>query len=390
MSADRATAILAEMPTPDYNTNYQPHYAESDLAAAITEMCSTEPIVKPASIYSLRDRLGKIVTDDNPDTIIIEGRCAEPVDLHLPIGSLVSHALVARGLVQMHFGGRALHIRRHIQGVKPRSSEFEETPSGLVVSYMGDGINSADPRFRNPDASRLVAMGLQGRDLTDNLDAALGYHLPIAHEALSLPFENSFKRRDPKTGELLLATADMPWIGLRTNNPDGDHVRLLSDIANPVGVKIGSNTIPDEIIALNERLNPNNIPGKLTFMLRTGPNNTDKLSAIAEAIAKHAPNSLTMHDIHGDTRQENVDGQSYKLRVVTEIVGNIACTSEILEDAGLNLNGIHIETTPYHDRLECVDEPGELPTHPGGVDPQLNPRQTHQLYKQAAPILLAS
>lgn len=389
MSANRASTILTEMPAPDYAANYQPHYDEHDLKAAVTEMCSMEPIVKPTNIYDLRDRLSQIATDDSKDTIIIEGRCAEPVDLHLPIGSLVSHALGAAGLV-MQFGGRALHIRRHIQGVKPRSSEFEDSSEGRVVSYMGDGINSIDPRHRTPDASRLVSMALQGRDLTEELDLALGHHMPIAHEALSLPFESSFKRRDPQTGELLLTTAGMPWIGVRTNNPDGDHVRLLSDIANPVGVKIGPNNTPDEIIALNERLNPGNIPGKLTFMLRTGPNNVDKLSVIAETIAKYAPKSLTMHDIHGDTRQETVDDQTYKLRVVTEIAANIACASEVLTDAGLKLNGIHIETTPYHDRLECVDQPGELPTHPGGVDPQLNPRQTYELYKQVAPTLLGN
>ena len=61
------------------------------------------------------------------------------------------------------------------------------------------------------------------------------------------------------------------WIGERTRQLDGAHVELLRRIANPVGVKLGPTTTPDDALALVERLNPDSEPGRLTFVTRMGP-----------------------------------------------------------------------------------------------------------------------
>ena len=41
-----------------------------------------------------------------------------------------------------------------------------------------------------------------------------------------------------------------PWIGLRTNDPDGAHVEYMRGIENPIGIKVGPGTTRECIGAL--------------------------------------------------------------------------------------------------------------------------------------------
>lgn len=49
-----------------------------------------------------------------------------------------------------------------------------------------------------------------------------------------LDYEQTLTRRDPETGQWFLTSTHLPWIGARTNQPDGAHVMFLSGLANPV------------------------------------------------------------------------------------------------------------------------------------------------------------
>jgi 3-deoxy-7-phosphoheptulonate synthase len=51
------------------------------------------------------------------------------------------------------------------------------------------------------------------------------------------------------------------WIGERTRQLDGAHVEFMSRIANPIGVKIGPTTTPEQAVELVERLDPDGVPG---------------------------------------------------------------------------------------------------------------------------------
>ena len=62
-------------------------------------------------------------------------------------------------------------------------------------------------------------------------------------------------------------------IGERTRQVDGAHVELLSKIANPVGVKISEKVKDDELLYLLEKLNPKNLPGKVSLITRMGSEN---------------------------------------------------------------------------------------------------------------------
>lgn len=389
---EKARATVGELTVKaSYADNYQPVYLDPDyLVEAVHELHTTEAVTQPSYVDELQAELTAIALGKSDRPIVITGNCSErimPVDT--PIERLIEGTIIGLQTVEESELAHALHIRRERgQNTKPRSEENEVlADKNIVMSYMGDAINDPDPTKREPDPARLVAAGIQARDIEQALTQTVGRHVPAAHEALNLLYERSFMRTDPKSGKTYLLSADLPWIGVRTNHPDSDHVELLSQVANPVGVKLDHTTTAAHIEELNSRLNPDNIPGKLVLMPRVGLNQIQTLPALLEAIKVHAPGSLILFDIHGSTKK--LPGGK-KTRVVSEITREIELLSRASVAKGLKLHGVHLETTHDTGRLECVNEPDEEPRHPGGIDPQLNPNQTRQVLNEAAPYLLAS
>ncbi len=91
-----------------------------------------------------------------------------------------------------------------------------------------------------------------------------------SHEALVLEYEHALTRIDSRTDQPYDVSGHFVWIGERTRQLDGAHVELLSRIKNPIGVKLGPTTSPDDAIALAAKLNPKNEAGRLTFITRFG------------------------------------------------------------------------------------------------------------------------
>src|SRR5690606_8530474 len=91
-----------------------------------------------------------------------------------------------------------------------------------------------------------------------------------SHEALILDYDRALTRIDSRTGLPYDVSAHMVWIGERTRQLDGAHVEFFSKIRNPIGVKLGPTATPEDALALVERLNPANEPGRLTFITRMG------------------------------------------------------------------------------------------------------------------------
>lgn len=383
-----AAALLDRLPPSNYRVNYQPQYPEgSGLSSAVHELLRTQPVTAFERVDALQDDLTGLATGETNEPLVVTERCAEPVNASIPIDTMASWAITGQATVRMALRGNPLHLQRIAgQAFKPRSNETEALPDGREVSpYMGDGINGQDPDDRTPDPSRMVATVLQGRDLVDRIAELTGEYPRTAHEGLLLPYEHGLTRINPANGKAYGLSGDMIWGGVRTNGATGPHVELLASLANPVAVKVGSNTTPEDIHALATTLNPERVPGRLTFMLRTGPGHEQTLLKLAKTIAEAAPQSLAVYDIHGVTRQAPT---GEKIRCVPEIEQDIITTAAVLGEAGLTLHGVHLETTPDHNRLECVDEPDQLPTHPGGVDPQLNPRQLYRVLQNVRPYLL--
>ena len=91
-----------------------------------------------------------------------------------------------------------------------------------------------------------------------------------SHEALLLDYEEALTREDSLTGDWYDCSAHLLWIGDRTRQLDGAHVEFLSGVQNPIGVKLGPDAEPDDVVALCERLNPEGRPGRLTLISRMG------------------------------------------------------------------------------------------------------------------------
>lgn len=60
-------------------------------------------------------------------------------------------------------------------------------------------------------------------------------------------------------------SAHQLWIGERTRGIDDFHVNFAALIANPIGIKIGPTVTPEEAVAYAEKLDPDRVPGRLTW-----------------------------------------------------------------------------------------------------------------------------
>ncbi len=66
-------------------------------------------------------------------------------------------------------------------------------------------------------------------------------------------------------------SAHQLWIGDRTRQLDGAHIALAALIANPVAVKVGPTTSPEEAVTLvQRRLDPERVDGRVTLVTRLG------------------------------------------------------------------------------------------------------------------------
>ncbi len=381
-----AEAIIAMLPEPDYGVNYQAEYPDKEaLAEAMAENLTTQGVTTPHRAAAFTKELESVSNPRSPDLLVITGSCREAIQASVPITELAD---ITEANLAVIAGSKLKRIkvaqRDRGQYKKPRSAVEEEDAKGNKIPvYMGDVVNGEDVRDRTPDPSRLVAGGVQARDLEIELTRRFGHHVAAAHEALSLPYELPFIRKDERSGKLYSHSADLLWAGLRTNQLTSEIVKLLMTIENTVGVKIGGSSDEAHIAGLAERLNPENRAGKLIFMLRLGLQEVDRYPTILRAINKHASNAITIFDIHGMT-EKRPDG--LKIRHVPSIIEGMTVMARACQDAGVKFGGVHLETTPDSTRFECIDELDQLPLHPGNIDPRLNPRQTRRVLNALAKI----
>jgi 3-deoxy-7-phosphoheptulonate synthase len=204
-----------------------------------------------------------------------------------------------------------------------------------------------------------------------------------SHEALVLGYEEALTRQDSLTGDWYDCSAHMLWIGERTRQLDGAHMEFLSGVGNPIGCKIGSGVTADEAIAICEKLNPDQIPGRLTLISRMGADKVeDALRPILRAVtdAGH-PVVWACDPMHGNTFTSESGHKTRHLEdVLTEISGFFAAHRA----EGTWPGGVHIELTGG-DVTECLGGSSEvlstdLDTRYETVcDPRLNGRQSLDL-----------
>ena len=204
-----------------------------------------------------------------------------------------------------------------------------------------------------------------------------------SHEMLLLPYEQAQTRRVPHNEGWYNLSTHLPWIGMRTSDPDGAHVEYAKGIANPIGIKVGPAMTAERLQRLLTILDPCDEPGRITLIHRFGCEHIEqKLPHLIEAVQQTGKTVLWCCDpMHGNT-QVTKDG--IKTRHFEDIVLEVSQALDIHADMGSRLGGIHIELTG-DDVTECVGGPQGLTEadlkldYRSLVDPRLNYEQSLEL-----------
>jgi 3-deoxy-7-phosphoheptulonate synthase len=212
-----------------------------------------------------------------------------------------------------------------------------------------------------------------------------------SHDALILPYEEALTRQDSLSDDWIDCSAHMLWIGERTRQIDGAHVEFMTGIINPVGVKIGPDCSPDDVLALCEKLNPERTPGRLTLISRFG---ADKIDALLPALVRAVeaaghPVVWTCDPMHGNTFTSE---GGRKTRRFDDILTELRSFFAVHRQEGTWPGGVHVELTG-DDVTECLGGAEEIFEGDLGVrytttcDPRLNARQSLDLAFRVAEFL---
>jgi len=324
------------------------------------------------------------------------------------------------------------------QYAKPRSADTETRNGVPLPSYRGDNVNRAEftAEARTPDP-QLLLRGYERAALTLNFIRALvkgGFadlhhpeyfdldwvtHSPLAdeyqrmvemigeslrfmenvlgvragetdridfftaHEALHLACEEAQTRTVPRRSGWFNLTAHFPWVGLRTNDPEGAHIEYLRGLENPVGIKVGAGVTREQVARWIEKLDPRRTPGRLTFIHRFGADRiAEELPPLIEHVRAAGGSVLWVSDpMHGNTRRT---ASGVKTRYFADIYSEVEQAFDIHRAMGRQLGGVHIELTG-EDVTECIGgargpTEGELArAYESEVDPRLNGEQSLEL-----------
>ncbi len=251
-----------------------------------------------------------------------------------------------------------------------------DSPAGRRYERLAREIDRAMAFMKAIDAE---APSLQGVDLYSS------------HEALLLDYELPLTRIDSRTHLPYDVSGHMIWIGERTRQIDGAHVEFAARVRNPVGVKLGPATRPDEAVALAERLDPTREPGRLTFITRMGTDRIrDVLPPIVEKVRAEGVEVAWVTDpMHGNTYSTQT---GYKTRHLDQIMGEVQGFFEVHRELGTVPGGMHIELTG-DDVTECLGGGSHLleadldSRYETACDPRLNRSQSLELAFLVAELL---
>ena len=345
------------------------------------------PLVGWEEVHTLRALLA--VVAEGGLQVVQAGDCAEdPAECtpgHLS-GKIALLDEIA-DVMERHAGKPVIRVGRIAgQFSKPRSQPFETVNGVTLPVYRGHLINAPGPDIecRTPNPYRMLACYTAAKQAMrvlrgEDRDSVVRYAAaPVwtSHEALVLDFEVPLIRCLPG-GDRLLASTHWPWIGERTRQRDGAHVRMLSSVVNPVACKVGPSSTPDDVVGLSRLLDPDRVPGRLTFISRMGADTVrERLPRLVEAVRRAGHPVIWLCDpMHGNT----VSGPGgVKTRLVTTVRREVSGFLEAVRDGGGVAGGLHLEVTPQ-DVAECVAREAELGARPlvstSLCDPRLNRRQ---------------
>ena len=323
------------------------------------------------------------------------------------------------------------------QFAKPRSNDMETRGDVTLPAYRGDAVNDIEftESSRTPDPQRLVRVyntsaatlnlvraftrggfadlrqvhewnkgfirdsqfGEKYEQMATEIGRALAFmesagvdpeqfkavDFYASHEALIIEYEKALTRIDSRTQLPYDVSGHFIWIGERTRQLDGAHVDFASKVRNPIGVKLGPKSTVEDALALIAKLNPDNEPGRITFITRMGAKTIrEALPALVDGVTKSGANVLWVCDpMHGNTFESK---NGYKTRNFEDVLDEVRGFFEVHKKLGTHPGGIHIELTG-DDVTEClgggdqVSEKDLESRYETACDPRLNHSQSLEL-----------
>ncbi|GFH34828.1 3-deoxy-7-phosphoheptulonate synthase [Streptomyces pacificus] len=370
----------------------QPEWADASQAERVrTILAERPPLVRAEDVRGLGDQLAGVARGETH--VLQAGDCAEHPDEctaeHVARKSALLHLL--GDTLQAATGTPVVRVGRIAgQFAKPRSHLVEPVDGVDLPVYRGHMVNAPtrDLAGRRHDPLRMLTAYRAARDVMEHLGwfgpageaqhPGTGTPAPIwtSHEALVLDYEFPLAR-DLDDGRRLLGSAHWPWIGKRTHQLHGAHVDLVSEVLNPVAVKVGPTITPADLTALCARLDPQRRPGRLTLIARMGADAArSRLAPLVRTVRRAGHPVIWLCDpMHGNT-VTTPDG--HKTRLLPTMAEEVRAFCRAVAGAGGIAGGLHLETTP-DDVTECapdfrtLDSPGIRRTTL--CDPRLNPEQ---------------
>lgn len=427
-----------------------PVYPDEDgLLEAERELRHFPPLVFAGEARRLKRSLAEVA--EGRAFLLQGGDCAESFAEFHPNNIRDMFRVLLQMAVVLTFGAAVPVVkvgRLAGQFAKPRSSDTETIDGVTLPAYRGDMINGMEftPEARAPQPERMIRaynqsastlnlirafaqggyadlhqvhlwnlsfvadspQGHRYRDLAGRLDEALAFMAACgltsettpqiretsfftSHEALLLNYEQALARIDSTTGDWYDTSAHLLWIGERTRQLDGAHVEFLRGVGNPVGVKLGPGIDGDALIRLIDILNPGNEAGRLTLIVRMGPDKVgDLLPSLVRRVGREGRRVVWVSDpMHANTVQ-SVSG--YKTRHFDRILQEVRAFFAVHEGEGTYAGGVHFEMTGQ-DVTECVGGAQAISEANLGVrynthcDPRLNASQALELAFLLAEIL---
>ncbi|WP_194914575.1 class II 3-deoxy-7-phosphoheptulonate synthase [Catenulispora rubra] len=427
----------------------QPDWPDAaELSSVVSELRSYPPLVFAGEADQLKDRIAAVSRGEA--FMLTGGDCAETFAgitadaIRAKLKTLLQMAVVltyAASLPVVKVG------RIAGQYSKPRSSSTETRDGVTLPAYRGDSVNGFDftPEARTPDPKRLLRMyqasastlnlvrafttggyadmrqvhawnqdfvagspsGERYEALAGEIDRALQFmracgtdleelrtvEFYAAHEGLVLPYESALTRIDSRTGKPYATSGHYVWIGERTRDLDGAHVEYFSRISNPIGIKLGPGTRPEDALSYLDRLDPERDPGRLSFIVRMGAGQVrEKLPALVEKVRSEGHQVAWICDpMHGNTFEAP---SGHKTRRFDDVLDEVKGFFEVHHGLGSHPGGIHVELTG-EDVTECVGGGAEIAfdalhqRYETLCDPRLNRSQSLDLAFLVAEMLRA-
>lgn len=420
----------------------QPTYPDkAKLEAVLKELKNYPPLVFAGEARSLKEQLANV--SQGKAFLLQGGDCAESFsEFHADNIRDTFKALMQMAVVMTYAGGLPVVKVGRLGGqfAKPRSSDTETVGEITLDSYRGDIINGIefDEKSRTPDPERMIRaynqatatqnllrafasggladlhqvskwnldfahkseVGAKYEALAEDIEKSLQFmeacgvtsktyrtlretDFFTSHEALLLPYEEAFTRKDSITGDWYNTAAHMVWIGDRTRQLDGAHVEYMKGIKNPIGIKAGPTMDPDDLVRLAKAVNPENEAGRLNIIVRMGANKVgEHMPALIRAVEREGLHVVWSCDpMHGNTIKSS---NNYKTRPVDAILTEMKQFFQVHKAEGTFAGGVHLEMTGKN-VTECIggsftvteeDLSSRYHTH---CDPRLNADQSLEL-----------